>query len=160
MNVWYGPQITCGYIHTVVLKNDGSIWSCGKNEYGQLGLGDTDIISIFTQVTTNINSDVKQITCGSYHTFILKNDDSLWSCGDNEYGQLGLNDTTNRTTFTQVTTNINNDVKQVICDACSVHIFILKNDDSLWSCGYNYYGQLGLNDVTDRTTFTQVPRGF
>ena len=40
-----------------------------------------------------------------YHTFILKNNDTLWSCGLNNYGQLGLGDTTNRATFTQVTTN-------------------------------------------------------
>ena len=40
-----------------------------------------------------------------YHTFILKNNDTLWSCGRNVEGQLGLGDTTNRNTFTQITTN-------------------------------------------------------
>ena len=25
--------------------------------------------------------DIKQIACGGNHTFILKNDGSLWSCG-------------------------------------------------------------------------------
>ena len=59
--------------------------------------------------------DIKQITCGSDYAVILKTDGSVWACGYNNRGQLGLGDTTNRDTFTQVTTNINNDVKQIAC---------------------------------------------
>ena len=149
-------QIACGNGQTFILKNDGSLWACGANSDGQLGLGDTTARYTFTQVTTNINNDVKQIACGVFHTFILKNDGSVWSCGNNGYGQLGLGDTTKRTTFTQVTTNINNDVKYIACG--QYHTFILKNDGSVWSCGDNYYGQLGLNDTTDtdRKIFTKV----
>ena len=146
-------QIACGAYHTFILKNDGSVWSCGWNYYGQLGASNTTT-NTFTQVTTNINYDVKQIVCGAYHNFILKNDGSVWACGYNEYGQLGLNDTKNRKIFTQVTTNINNDVKQIACGY--EHSFIIKNDGSLWSCGYNNKGQLGLGDTTNKNTFTQV----
>ena len=151
-------QIACGGGHTFILKNDGSVWSCGYNNYGQLGLNDNTNRTTFTQVTTNINNDVKQIACGDYHTFILKNDGSVWSCGYNNGGQLGLNDTTNRTTFTQVTTNINNDVSQVSCG--NAHTFIIKNDGSVWSCGLNGSGPLGLGDTTQRTSFTIIPKGF
>ena len=149
-------QIACGHSHTIILKNDGSLWSCGYNGKGELGLGtkDYDSHSTFTKVTTNINNDVKQIACGRYHTFILKNDGTLWSCGYNEYGQLGLGNTTDRTTFTQVTTNINNDVKQIACGY--YHTFILNNDGSVWVCGRNNNGQSGLGDATDITTFTKV----
>ena len=147
-------QVACGYGCTFILKNDGSVWSCGYNNKGQLGLNDTTNRNAFTQVTTNINNDVKQIACGYSHTIILKNDGSVWGCGLNANGQLGLGDTTDRTTFTQVTTNINNEIKQIVCGyGCT---FILKNDGSVWSCGYNNKGQLGLNDTDNRTTFTQV----
>ena len=44
----------------------------------------------------------------SFHSLILKNDGTLWSCGLNNCGQLGLGDGTNRSTFTQVTTNADN----------------------------------------------------
>ena len=147
-------QIACGYAHTFILKNDGSVWACGRNEFGQLGLNDTTNRTTFTQVTININNDVKQIACCSNQTFIIKNNNSVWSCGYNASGQLGLGDTTDRTTFTQITTNVNNDVKQIACYGS--HTFILKNDDSVWSCGRNNTGQLGLGDTTNRTTFTQV----
>ena len=149
-------QIVCGVYCTFVLKKDGSVWSCGWNRYGELGLGDTTQRTKFTQVTTNINNDVKEISCGNYHIFILKNDGSVWSCGYNDYGQLGtgLDDTNNRDTFTPVTYNINNDVKQIVCGGH--HTFILKNDGSVWSCGLNGTGQLGLGTSGSQTIFTQV----
>ena len=153
-------QIAYSYDCTFILKNDGSIWACGDNTRGQLGLADTTNRTTFTQVTTNINNDVKELSCGNAHTFIIKNDGSIWSCGLNNYGQLGLGDTTQRTTFTQVTTNINNDIKQVACGGN--HTFILKTDGSVWSCGYNGYGQLGLgtNDINAHSAFTQIPKGL
>ena len=44
----------------------------------------------------------------SIHSLILKNDGTLWGCGNSGYGQLGLGDKTNRNTFTQITTNTDN----------------------------------------------------
>ena len=151
-------QVACGCDFTVILKNDGSIWSCGYNSAGQLGLGNNTTRKTFTQVTTNINNDVKQISFGYNHTFILKNDGSIWGCGYNGSGQLGLGDTTNRKTFTKVTTNINNDVKQIACGV--EYTFILKNDGTIWACGWNSSGELGLGDNTAYNTFTMIPRGL
>ena len=145
-------SVYCGYGHTLILKNNGTLWSCGANGYGQLGLGDSNNKYTFTEVTTNTD-DIKSVYCGSYHTLILKNDGTLWGCGNNDYGQLGLGDTTNRYTFTQVTTNTDN-IKEVYCG--SSYTLILKNDGTLWGCGYNYDGELGLGDTTNRTAFTQI----
>ena len=147
-------QVACGSSHTVILKKDGSIWACGGNGNGQLGLGSKTDKNTFTKVTTNINNDLKQLACGEYHTFIFKNDGSAWCCGLNNYGQLGLNDTTTKNTFTQVTTNVSNDVEQISCGYS--HTFILKKDGTIWSCGYNGSGQLGLVDTANKSTFTQV----
>ena len=138
--------------HLLILKNDNTLWGCGNNQYGQLGLRDTTNRNTFTQITTNANN-IKSIYCGYYHTFILENDGTLWGCGSNQFGQLGLGDTNYRTAFTQVTTNVDN-IKSVYCGY--ERTFILKNDGTLWGCGNNIYGQLGLGDTTNRTIFTQV----
>ena len=89
--------------HTFIIKNDGTVYSTGRNDSGQLGLGDTNNRTTFTKV--NIDN-VKCIYCGYYHSFILKKDGTVYSAGNNYYGQLGLGDNTNRSTFTKV--NIDN----------------------------------------------------
>ena len=138
--------------HSLILKNDKTVWSCGRNDQGQLGLGDSSNRTTFTQVTTNGN-DIEQVCCGYGHTIILKNDGSLWGCGWNERGQLGLGDTPNRNTFTQIINNADN-IKEIYCGW--IHTFILENDGTLWGCGGNGNGQLGLGDTNHRYTFTQV----
>ena len=100
-------SVYCGGFHTIILKNDGTLWSTGYNGYGQLGLGDNKTRSTFTEITTNTD-DIKLVYCSNIHTLILKNDDTLWSTGYNTYGQLGLGDTSDRNTFTKITTNADN----------------------------------------------------
>ena len=146
VNIDNVKQIACGLEYTMIVKNDGTLWATGGNGYGQLGLGDTANKYTFTQVTDNVSS----VSCGYEHTFILKNDGSVWSCGRNNGGQLGIgvSDNNPHSTFTQV--NIDN-VKQVICS--DRYTIIIKNNDSLWGCGYNGYGELGMNDITARNIF-------
>ena len=153
VNITDVKQIACGFNFTAILKNDGSVWTCGYNGYGQLGLGNTTNQSTFTKVTTNINNDVTQIYAGGYHLFALKNDGTVWCCGKNDYGQLGLGNTTSKSTFTKVTTNTEDTVK-ISCGY--EHTYILKNNGMIFSCGKNSNGQLGLSTTNDMTTFNQV----
>ena len=143
-NVDNVKQVVCSGFSTFLLKTDGSLWACGQNGAGTLGLGNTTDQTTFTQITTNINNDVAQIACskGSSHAVLLKTDGSVWTCGSNDCGELALGDTTYRNTFTQVTTNINYDVKQIACGM--YHTAVLKNDGTVWTCGYNTGGQLGI----------------
>ena len=41
--------------HSLILKNDGTLWNCGCNDYGELGLGDTTSRTIFTEITDNVD---------------------------------------------------------------------------------------------------------
>ena len=142
-------SVYSGYDHTIILKNDGTLWGCGANGNGQLGLGDTDHRAILTQITTNTNN-IKSVHCGGDHTIILKNDNTLWGCGHNGYGQLGLSNTSNRNVFTKITDNVKS------ADCGRGHTIILKNDGTLWGCGRNSYGQLGLGSTSNKYTFTQI----
>ena len=142
-------SVCCGGWHTFILQNDGTLWGCGSNTNGQLGLGDTKSRNIFTKIIT----DIKSVYCGNEYTIILKNDGTLWGCGSNSYGQLGLGDTNDRNTFTQITTNTD-DIKLVYCGYS--HTIILKNDGTLWGCGLNTSGQLGLGNTTNKKLFTQI----
>ena len=70
---------------------DKQLWSWGRNNFGQLGLGNTTYYSSPKQVgalTTWLS------LAGGYHTVAIKTDGTLWSWGWNPYGQLGLGNTT------------------------------------------------------------------
>ena len=72
---------------------------------------------------------------------------SIWGYG--AYGQLGINDTTHRST--PVTTFAGGtNWKQVSTGV--VHSAAIKTDGTLWTWGYNAQGQLGINDTTQRDT--------
>ena len=149
-------QIACGENFTFAVKNDGSLWACGLNTTSQLGLDNYSNKTSFTKITKNINNDVKEVFCGFNHTFILKNDGSVYACGFNTNGALGLNNTSTKTSFTKVTTNIS-DVKSFACG--EDHTMMLKNDGSVWVTGGSYNGQLGLGtsgNYNDKYVFTQV----
>lgn len=85
-----------------LLKNDNSLWAWGLNTYGQLGIGNATLTTSLRQVGSSKNW--KQIaTCGiSSSTAAVKTDGTLWVWGRNDYGQLGLGNTTNKSSPTQV----------------------------------------------------------
>ena len=144
-------QVACGYTHTVSVKTGGTLWSCGYNNTGRLGLG--DVVHRSSPVQVGLLTNWKQVACGYTHTVSVKTDGTLWSCGyNNTYGQLGLGDVVNRSSPVQV--GLLTNWKQVSCGR--YHTVSVKTDGTLWSCGYNTNGQLGLGNVVHRSSPVQV----
>ena len=188
---WAWSSVACGDTHTMAIKLDGTLWACGSNLQGQLGLGDETERNILTQVGSDTWSAV---ACAGYgagspgdgyhhsvdgHTMAIKSDGTLWACGSNHNGELGLGDVspsgypepcgisprdgTDRNVLTQVSSdtwsavacggapsqmnelyapNTNHKAKH----SCSSHSYAIKSDGTLWSCGSNFFGQLGLGN--------------
>jgi alpha-tubulin suppressor-like RCC1 family protein len=148
--------ISVGGYHSFIVKQNGTVWASGKNEQGQLGLGDNVDRSVFTQLSNDFNNPLA-IACGLEFTVIQKNDGTVWVTGDNRFGQLGLGDNVNRNTLEQLPAKFNNAIKIA---AGGEFIFIEKFNGILECTGYNAYGQLGLGDVTNRNVFTEVDNQF
>jgi alpha-tubulin suppressor-like RCC1 family protein len=72
---------------SMIIKNNGTLWSCGRNNTGQQGNGNTTQTNILAQVGTATNWD--KVRCGLFHTIALTNTGTLMAWGDNTYGQLG-----------------------------------------------------------------------
>ncbi len=89
-------QISAGYNHSVFLLNDGSVYSTGLNSSGQLGLGDTVDRKIPVLISALEGVTIVKISATGYNTRFLADDGSLYVCGLNSNGQLGLLDYTNR----------------------------------------------------------------
>lgn len=75
----------------------------------------------------------------------------LFVSGINQFGQLGLGDTTGRSSPVQVGNYLWKDVS-----SGATHTIAVRQDGSLWGWGRNHVGQLGLGDTTDRSSPTQM----
>jgi len=148
----YWSKIADGYYHSLAIQSNGTLWTSGYNSTGQLGLSDSVSRSSPTQVGTL--SIWTQIAGGFTHSMAIQSNGTLWAWGDNNiYGQLGLNTITSSisspiqvgslSTWTQIS-------------AAGSHSLAIQSNGTLWSWGYNAYGQLGLSDITNRSSPTQV----
>ncbi|TFG82852.1 MAG: RCC1 repeat-containing protein, partial [Spirochaetales bacterium] len=140
-------SIAAGDSHTVALKSDGTVWTWGDNSYGQLGDGTTTERT--TPVLDSVLSGVVAIAAGGCHTVALKSDGTVWTWGSNDYGQLGDGTTTDSPTPVPVSS-----LSGVTAIAAGYqHTVALKSDDgTVWTWGWNDYGQLGDDTTTDSPT--------
>jgi len=148
--------VAAGVYHTVAIKTDGTLWVWGRNNYGQLGLGDYTVRNSPNQV--GIDTDWASVAAGNSTTLARKTDGTLWVWGRNNYGQLGLGDSgegTERIIPTQIGTDT--DWAKIACGSNhTIAISITGGANTLWVWGANYGGQLGLGDYTNRNSPTQV----
>ena len=97
------------------------------------------------------------IVCGNRHNIILTENNELYVCGYNDYGQLGLGDNKNRNTHTKLEHNFGI-IKNIYCGG--FHNIILNENNEIFVCGYNHYGQLGLGDCDNRNIYTKLDLPF
>ena len=145
-NDW--KSVACGDIHVLAIKTDGSLWVWGRGADGQLGTNNTQ--DIRTPVTTFAGgTNWKSIAGGVQHSAAVKTDGTLWTWGTNDFAQLGINNTANRSA--PVTTFAGgNDWKSVACGRS--HTIAIKTDGTLWTWGRGDDGQLGNNNTANQTT--------
>jgi alpha-tubulin suppressor-like RCC1 family protein len=81
-------QVACCDQSTLCLTADGMLHGAGSNKRGELGHGDLDHSSAFVQVPIPGGRTVKQVSAGRNHVVAWCHDGSLFSWGDNNYGQV------------------------------------------------------------------------
>jgi alpha-tubulin suppressor-like RCC1 family protein len=140
-----------GANHSLFITSDGSLWTMGENNYGQLGDGSFNNTNLPQRIVTG---GVIAIA-GSGHTLFVKTNGSLWGMGGNDQGQLGDGHPTT------ISPPYGIDLPEQILaggvtavSAGGQHSLIIKTNGSLWAMGFNTSGQLG-----DGTTATSAPFG-
>ena len=141
-------QVSVGYRHSAAIKTDGTLWTWGPGNYGQLGTNDTTQRN--TPVTTFAGgTNWKQVSAGFRYCAAIKTDGTLWTWGRGSYGLLGDNTATHRST--PVTTFAGGtNWKQV--SSAFYHCAAIKTDGTLWTWGLGSDVRLGTNDTTNRLT--------
>ena len=87
-------QISVGFDHTCVVSNDHKIYCWGRNNSGQLGIGNTSNSSIPVAVNATgalAGKTIKQVSVGAWYTCATTSDNKAYCWGINSSGQLGNN---------------------------------------------------------------------
>lgn len=134
--------VSGGGYHSLALKADGTVWSWGINDHGQLGDG-SDASRLYPAKVVGL-SNVSAISAGTFHNLALVSG-TVWAWGDNSRGQLGDGSTTRRPLPVQVP-----GLTGVTDISAGLYHSLTVIGGTVWSWGGNNWGQLGDGTDTDR----------
>ena len=131
----------------------GGLWSWGRNTFGALGLGNTTYYSSPKQV--GALTTWATVSGGTSFALAVKTDGTIWSWGRGTGGKLGHNNLTTYSSPKQIGA-LTTWSKVSAGGGTAPQSLALKTNGTLWSWGYNSYGQLGLGNITNYSSPKQV----
>ena len=162
----YAADPSYGYFFASA--TNGNLYSCGYNNNGELGIGVASTTVSTPTLVSGLTNVIKLSTgCGVRgHTLAISSNDptKLYAWGYNGNGQLGNGNTTTQLSPVVVYTATGLTYTQIIANSSSYYngsswsttgcSHILLSNGLIYSTGYNGYGQLGVGDLVQRTSFT------
>jgi len=150
---------------------DGNVWSWGSDDYGKLGDGRAtnqvkdEPVEVKDVGGSGTLSNIIAISAGDEHVLALEaleQGGKVYAWGRNKYGQLGNgksgeNEKETSPIVVQKNPGTPTDLTNIVyIDAGFNHSMAMDKDGNIWVWGYNFYGQLGLNDKTQRNYATPL----
>jgi alpha-tubulin suppressor-like RCC1 family protein len=148
-------SVSVGYQHVIAIADNGTLWAWGMNHFGELGDG---TFNNFKNTPQQIGTDTdwKILSAGSgpvTFNLAIKNDGSLWSWGNNIYGQLGDGTFTNH----YAPARVGNETNWSSISAGYSHALAIKTDGTLWSWGDSAFYALGYGNGYGDSYHKNVP---
>jgi alpha-tubulin suppressor-like RCC1 family protein len=145
---------------SMALGADGKVYVWGRHDFGLLG-GDGRNTNDKSRTPTAVPGldRVRSIAGGWYAGAAVREDGSVWMWGSDRNGVMGTGTVTGpyesgRQYHQPRRVDGITDVVQIA--AGDNHVLALRKDGTVWSWGWNKFGQLGLGDTEDRGVPTQV----
>ncbi len=151
--------VSCGEYHTLAVCQDGSLWTWGRNNMGQLGHGNCSEgkYKLPTQVMGLAKKICIRAAAGGQHSLVLTSSNKVYSWGCNIHGQLGLSKKVSNVPSPDIVTALR---RSGTCHiACGYsHCVALLSSEQIFTWGRNDCGQLGLGhytyvDIPEHVTF-------
>lgn len=140
-------QLSAGNQYTAGIRDDGTLWTWGKNTHGQLG----DNTREWRSSPVQIDGSWTKVSTGRSHTVAIRNNGTIWSWGINQAGHLGQINRIHRSSPIQIGTD-----SWVNVDCGANHTLAVRSDGLLFTWGVNAGGQLGNNSLLSKSSPTQI----
>lgn len=150
-------KVSAGQSHCAAIKTDGTLWSWGYGNFGELGNNANGRRSSPVQTVAG-GTNWRDVVAGHTHTAAIKTDGTLWTWGQNPSGGLGDNTVTSRSSPVQTVAG-GTDWKTLATGYLYLSTAAIKTDGSLWLWGPNFEGNLGTNNRTSRSSPVQTVAG-
>ena len=148
--------ISAGYTHSLAVRRDGTVWSWGGNQGGQLGRATNTGTNAPNPEATQVAglTGVIDVAGGSGFSLALRADGTVWSWGTNQFGQLGRSTNLGTLTANPTPTQIDGltDIRSLAAGGGLAAA--LRADGTVFSWGENKLGQLGRTDGFGATAAT------
>lgn len=132
----YSPDtIAAGDNHTLVVKNNNTLWAAGDNSYGQLGVGELD-----SSTGVKVMSDIVFVDANDNTSFAIDNKGALYGWGSNISGQISASGSSYVTKPLKLMDNV------AAVSAGAEHTIALTNDGTAYGWGSNSHGELGKDE--------------
>uniref|UniRef100_A0A4W4EVG6 HECT domain-containing protein n=1 Tax=Electrophorus electricus TaxID=8005 RepID=A0A4W4EVG6_ELEEL len=146
-------DVGCGQRHTVFLLGDGTVYTCGCNDLGQLG--HEKARKKPEQVVALDAQNIIAVSCGESHTLALNDKGQVFAWGQATDGQLGLTNIEDCIRVPRTVKCLSEaHIVQVTCGYR--HSLALSRKGQIFSWGQNRYGQLGLGKEGNGVSTPQV----
>lgn len=137
-------SLSAGAKHFAALKKDGTVWTWGANDSGQLGSGSTAPRQVPMRVAGI--GDVVSLTAGNEATLAVKKDGTVWGWGKNVHAVSSKGLTVTGSLSPKQLAGLK-DIVAVSMSANGLangpHILACDRSGRVWSWGFNSHGQLG-----------------
>ena len=139
-----GVNKGCSSPFCLVIDEEGQVWAWGRNENGQLGVGNTKDKMVPSLVQELTGYSIAEIATGKSHTLFLTSCGKVFAAGDNEKGQCGQG---KKTGNLETPKQISHEGADIVSVACGAEFsVILDSEGKVWSFGLPENGYLGHND--------------
>lgn len=146
-------KIATGYNSSFFISHDSSVFACGINTSGELGLGHRKNVELPKKIS--LLPKISNVKAGSDHSFFISSNGIIFGCGSNKSFQLGIKDT--KKSFVTVPIEVScwgkgiNDTNRFIDVFCGRYTsYFVNMHGEVFSCGRNDVGQCGIDKFEDK----------
>ncbi|KAJ5074839.1 claret isoform a [Anaeramoeba ignava] len=153
-------KVTGGYQNEAILTKEGNVFAKGNNINPK---NPKEFINISSLIEDTNDRIIEDIVSGSNSIYLLTSNQNAYGIGGNYDCQLGLDSKTLKKTEKPILMMKN--VSKIFSGNTSFHVFLLNSNQELFTCGFNYHGQLGLgepsikqNNIQKLTKIQNIPK--